>query len=186
MRDEQKKKKIKKLFTIIGLIAIAVLLGVASYYTLTQSKLVNYQIKAENLTCADKDKISKFLQDQKLYYFAFNKLDLENKLKQKYFCIGKIEAQISFPDELVVEVFGRKAEFAALQVSLDRETNPSVDLPKDYQVATQSTLAAEPVKIIDQILRDSVESSSSAYYLIDSEGVIFDESYGSVNLPVLK
>lgn len=186
MRNEEKKKKLKKFLVISCLTLLIAMLAFGGFYTLTESKLSKYEVEASELTCTNKMQINKFLEGLKLNYFVFSNLDLEGKLKQKYLCIGKIDARISFPDKLTLKVIGRKAEFAASQIIIGQESNPEVNLPIDYQVATESSKAAETVKIIDQILKEVSESSNSSYFLIDSEGVIFDESYGSISFPVLK
>jgi len=186
MRDEQKKRKLKKFLLIAGAVLMTVLLGYACFYTFTRSKLDNFTVKATGLTCTDEGMIGKFLKDLQLNYFAFDQSELSDKLKQKFFCIGKINTEVSFPNKLTIETEGRKAEFAAVQVLLPRQPNPLVELPADYQIATESSQAAVPVKILDRIVKDVNESSNSAYFLIDSEGVIFDQGEGTINFPVLR
>lgn len=186
MRNEENKRKLKKLLVIAAISVIVAMLLFGVYYTFTESKLYKYGVKTEDLTCTNEAQIADFLRGLNLNYFAFDSVDLEEKLKHKFFCIGKIDSQISFPDRLSVKITGRKAEFAASQVSTAAEINPVIELPTDYQIATESSKAADPVNIITKIVEGVSESSSSAYFLIDSEGVVFDRSFGSVSFPILK
>lgn len=185
MREETKKAKVKKFLIILSVILIILVLSFSGFKILTSSKLTNVTLQAQDLTCTDKDQVLGYLKSLNISYFSFKKEELEMQVKQKFFCIGKIDTEISFPDKLNVQVWGRNPAFIIKDIMTDLNANPQVVLPDNPIEATESTRAAVPAKYMDEILKNSKEASESALFLVDEEGVIFNQIQGETNLPMI-
>lgn len=185
MRDEQKRKKIKFLLITAGLIMAVIFLIFAGFEIIKRSKITIFEVKTNSLTCTDKDQINQFLQGININYFSFKEDEFGRNLKKKFFCIGKIQTRLSYPNKLVIETWGREPIFSVREVSTSLNLNPVVNLSEVPIEATESTKEAVPVKTLNQILSDLKPSSESASFLVDREGVIFEQTLGTDNFPVL-
>lgn len=185
MKNEQKRKKIKKILIAALVVSVILALVFAGNEFINRARVTSFEIETNNLTCTDKDQIGKYLASLNIRYFLFKQNELEENLKKKFFCIGKIETRLSYPDKLKLVTWGREALFAVKEVNTSLELNPVVSLPDVPNEATQSTKEAEVVKIMDRILSDLKQSSESGVSLVDNEGVIFEKNPGSFNVPML-
>lgn len=183
MRNEERRKKLKKLLIVLGIIVLIGALLFLGFELIKSSKLTNFEVKVNNLGCTDKDQITKFLQNLNQNYFSFKQEGLTADLKKKFFCIGKIETEIFYPDRLILEVWGREPLFAVNEINESINVNPVVLLPEAMQEASESTKEAAAVKVIDEVLKDLEQASGSAVFLVDREGVIFEQLLGSINFP---
>jgi hypothetical protein len=178
--------KRKKLFLItLGILLLIWAVVFFGYKLFTENRLTKFQIETENLNCTTTEEITGFLQSLNLKYFNFKKEPLEQKLSQKFFCIGKIEQEVSYPDRLKLRIAGREGKFVVNTIQATLETNPSIVLSLDQLNATQSTTEAFPPKILNQILKTYQNSSPSTMFLVDEEGVAFQEASTDVGFPKL-
>lgn len=155
------------------------------YKIFTENRLTKFQIETENLNCTTEPEISGFLQSLHLNYFYFKKEIVGQKLSQKFVCIGKIDQEVSYPDKLKLKISGREGKFVVNTIQATVETNPSIVLSLDQLNATQSTTEAFPPKILNQILKTYKDSSPSAMFLVDEEGVVFQEASTDIGFPRL-
>src|SRR3990167_10355270 len=95
-RQFKRKKSLLIIFVLL-IIFSAVFFG---YKILTENKLARFDIETQNLSCTNSQEITVFLQSKNLNYFYFKADSLESELKNKFFCIGKIESEVSYPDKL--------------------------------------------------------------------------------------
>ena len=183
-KDRQLKRK--KLLLII-LVVLLVILSAAffGYKILTENKLSRFDVETENLNCAIPSEITGFLQTKNFNYFYFKTEPLESELKRKFFCIGKIESEVIYPDRLKLKITGLEGKFIVKSIEPDIETNPQIILSLDQFHATQSTTEAFPPKVLNQILSTYKDASSSAMYLVDVEGVVFEEVSSDTAFPKL-
>lgn len=181
-----KEKKLKKILIIVVLIAAVFVFSFIGLETVKRSNVTNYQIKTNNLTCTDNDQINQYLKTLTINYFSYKEDKFSQNLKKKFFCIGMVKTHLSYPDRLVLEIWGRKPMFAAMQVSTSLELGPVVALPDVMDIATGSTIEATPVKTLNQILSNLKQSSESGVFLVDKEGIVFEQISGNVIFPMLK
>lgn len=176
----------KKIF-LITVAAILVILAALffGYKIFTENKLTKFQIETENLNCTIEPEIIGFLQSLNLNYFNFKKELVEQKLLQKFFCIGRINQELSYPDKLKLKLTGRESKFVVRPIKTTLQTNPSIVLNLDQLNATQSTSTAFPPKVMDQIMKTNSDASSSAMFLVDEEGMVFEEASSDVGLTKL-
>lgn len=178
-----KRKKIYLiiLVSLIGIIAA----GIFGYKIFTENKLTRFDVEAENLNCVSSNEIKTIAQNMNINYFYFKADALEAELRKKFFCIGKIESEVSYPDRLKIKVAGREAKFVVESINVDFETNPTIQLSSDQLNATQSTSEAFPPKVLKQVLDNYKGASESAMFLVDEEGIIFEESGTNFAYPKL-
>lgn len=181
-RQFQRKKTL-----LIALVAIliALSLGFFGYKLFTENKITRFNVETSNLNCTNSDEVTKYLKGLNMNYFYFKSETLDADLKRKYFCIGKIEQIISYPDRLDLRINGREAKFVVKTINTDVETNPQVILTLEQMNATQSTTQAFPPKVLSQILDTYKEASSGAMYLVDNDGMVFEETSSDVAFPKL-
>lgn len=185
MRLPRQSKKIK-LYLIIFIVILA--LSALSYFTykiFTENKINRFDVEVENLNCTNPPEITGFLQSLKLNYFNFKSENLDYQLKKRFFCAARIEQTITYPDKLKVKLVGREAKFVVKPVNPSVDINPSVILSLDQMNATQSTSEAFPPKVVNQILSSYKESSGSSMFLVDEEGVVFEEVGTDTSFPRL-
>lgn len=186
MRNEERKKKLKRLLLILTIILSAALTVLVGFQVFNRSVINKFEIEADNLTCTDRDQVLNFVKKSDLKYFTFRKEDLEKSLKKKFFCIGKMDIQLNYPDRIKVKAFGREPVFILVPLNTQFDTNPVVDLPDDFKIATQSSMAAQPLKVIDDFISGINESSESGKFLVDEEGVVFDSLNSQLSFPKLQ
>lgn len=186
MRNEERKKKLKRLLLILTIILSAALTVFVGFQVFNRSVINKFEIEADNLTCTDRDQVLNFVKKSDLKYFTFRKEDLEKSLKKKFFCIGKMDIQLNYPDRIKVKAFGREPVFILVPLNTQFDTNPVVDLSDDFKIATQSSMAAQPLKVIDNFISGINESSESGKFLVDEEGVVFDSLSGQLSFPKLQ
>lgn len=185
MRDEKKKKRLKLILIIIGLIALILAGLYGGIEVVNRAKITNFEVKINNITCTDHDQIAQHLKSLDLKYFSFKQDELARNLRKKFFCIGKIETRVSYPDKLSVEAWGREAVFAVREVNTYMEVNPVIDLPDLMGDASESTRQAAAVKTLSRVLSDLKPSSGSGILLSDRDGIIFEQISGEAPLPLL-
>jgi hypothetical protein len=186
MRNEEKKKKLKRLLIAFLILASASATAFFGYQAITRSVITKYDVAAENLTCTDSDQVRSFLSSQEIKYFTFKKEELEKAVKKKFFCVGKVSAFVIYPDKLKIEVFGREPAFVLVPIDTSFNTNPVITLPDDFKIATQSSMAAQPLRVIDDFIEGINEASASGSFLVDEEGVVFDSLNSPVSFPKLQ
>lgn len=186
MRNEERKKKLKRLLLLLIIILSAALTVFVGFQVFNRSVINKFDIEADNLTCTDRDQVLNFVKKSDLKYFTFRKEDLEKNLKKKFFCIGKINVQINYPDRLKIEALGREPAFILVPLNTQFDTNPVINLPDDFKIATQSSMAAQPLKVIENFISGINESSESGKFLVDEEGVVFDSLSGELSFPKLQ
>lgn len=181
-RDPKKRR----LFLIIPA-AILILLALIffAYKTYTENKLTRFDIDAQNLNCTTSSEIIDALKKMNLNYFYFKSSDVEYELRKKFFCIGKIESEVTYPDHLKLKISGREGKFVVNTINSGINTNPVIQLSLDQLNATQSTTEAFPPKVLNQILDNYKDSSESAMFLVDQEGAIFEEVSSNTAYPRL-
>ncbi len=183
-KDRQFKKR--KLFLII-FVALFVIVAAAffGYKVLTENKLSQFDVEAQNLNCTNSDEIKGFLQTKSINYFYFKADPLESELRKKFLCIGRIETEASYPDRLKLKIAGREVKFVVSSVEPNIETNPQIVLNLEQMNATQSTSEAFPPKVLNQILDTYKTASSSGMFLVDEEGIVFEEVNSDTAFPKL-
>src|SRR5690348_4382969 len=144
-KGRQLKRK-KFLLVCLGLIIIIILLGFLADKILSENRLRRFDVELENLNCATSDEIKSFLLAKNFNYFYFKSAEVENNLKQRFFCISKIEQQIYYPDRLKLKIFGREGKFVVTDIESPLNLNPQIVLNLDQLDATQSTTEAYPPK----------------------------------------
>lgn len=185
MRDDRRFKK-RRLFLIIVVAVIAIILAAFfGYKILHENRLSRFDIETENLNCVGSPEITNILSSMNLNYFSFKSEPIDAQLKKKFICIGKIEQEIYYPDRLKLKITGRQPKFVVTSVDPKVETNPQIVLSLDQLNATQSTTAAFPPKVLNQILNSYKSASESAYFLTDAEGLVFEEASTSGTLQKL-
>jgi hypothetical protein len=185
MMHERRFKK-RKLFLIISAVVIAaILLIFFGYKILTENRLSRFDITAENLNCTNSDEIKNTLNNLNLNYFGFKSGIVDQELKKKFICIGQITQEVSYPDKLKLKITGREGKFIVTSINPDIDINPQIVLSLEQLNATQSTTAAFPPRILNQILNSYKDASESAYFIADAEGMVFEEASGSALLPKL-
>jgi hypothetical protein len=178
--------KRKKLFLIILVSAVVILSAVFfGYKILTENRISRFNVETENLNCTTTAEIEGILKSLNLNYFSFKPETVENQLRKKFICIGKIEQVISYPDRLSLKVTGREGKFIVTSIDPHIETNPQIILSLEQLNATQSTTAAFPPKVLNQILNSYKNASESASFIADSEGMVFEAASPEVFLPKL-
>lgn len=185
MRNRKPFKKLKVILLSFIAIAFLLILGVSGFEVVRRVKISNFQINSNNLTCTDKFQITKFLKESDIYYFSYKQERLYKDLKKKFFCIGKINTKLTFPNKLWLEAWGREAVFAVREIQTPLQINPVVNLDQNLQVATQSTQEASVFNNLNLILNDLKQSSESAVFLADREGIIFEQISDSTNFPLM-
>lgn len=184
MKNEERKRKFRKLFIIFVIVFILGGLSYLSFKLVRQAVLSSITVNAQNLTCTESSQILSFSRDLKINYFYFISESLEKKLKEKFFCIRQIKTKVNYPDKLQLQVFGREGVFILKTINPNIHLNPVIDLPESTQSASESTKAAMPVKIVEQLLSSLKKASESGSFLVDEEGMVFNESFGE-DLPKL-
>lgn len=182
-----RQAKRTKLYLLIVVIILVLATGIYfGYKTFTENKITRFDIETENINCTNIPEVTGFLQSLKLSYFYFKSETLDFDLRKKFFCIGKIEQTISYPDKLKLKLYGREGKFIVRAINPPVDTNPQVFLNQDQMNATQSTSQAFPPKVVNQIL-DSYQDASTAglMFLVDEEGVVFEEVSSDTAYPKL-
>lgn len=185
MRSETRKKFIKKLLIIVLVILVFFGLGLLGYKTVSIAILSEIEVNGQSLTCADNSAIADFAKKLSLNYFHFKSENFKVKLIQNFFCIGKIETSVSYPNKLRITMHGRVGAFIVKTINTSLKSNPEIILSEDQLSATQSSTQAFPPKVLNQIIETSRQASASAMFLVDEEGVIFEEVTSDVNFPHL-
>ena len=183
-KPRQLKRK-KLLLIIVAVILLVLAVGYFGYKILTENKLTRFDIEAQNLNCTNSSEITGFLQGKNLNYFYFKSSDIDTELRKKFLCIGRIESEASYPDKLKLKIAGKEGKFIVTSIDPPIETNPTIELSMDQLNATQSTTEAFPPKVLSQILDTYKQASDSAFYLVDEEGVIFEEISSDFSRPKL-
>lgn len=170
---------------IFAFIAVAAVLLVSffGYKIFTENRLSRFDITFQNLNCTTPPEISQFLSSMKMNYFYYKSSEVEYELRRKFFCIGKIEQEIFYPDRLKLNITGREGKYVIKTLNTDIQANPQIILSLDQLNATQSTSQAFPPKVLSQILDAYENASESAMFLADEEGVIFESASTDAALP---
>lgn len=178
MRQEEKQKKVKRLLFIFGGVLVVAGLIFISYQLFKTSILNNIDINVQNLTCTDKETVREFIRSQNTNYFLFKSEDLESKLKKQFFCIGRVETKAAYPNRLKADVFGREPAFVVVSVGSSVNPNPEIELPDIVTIATESSQQAQinPVRVLNDVLKDLHQATGSATFLVDEEGVIYEQT----------
>lgn len=182
MRNETRKQFIKKLLIILSVILILFGLGISVYKIVSLASLDDIEVSGQSLTCSDNAGVADYIKKQNINYFHFKNEDFRIKLGRNFFCIGKIETSVSYPNKLKIKVFAREGEFVIKAINTPLQTNPEIILSAGQLSATQSSSEAFPPKVLRQIIETVKDASSSSMFLVDSEGVVFQEVSAS-NFP---
>lgn len=178
--------KKQKLFLISSIVILLIAAGgFLGYKILSENELVRFNVITQNLNCTSTGEITNYLKARELNYFYFKSETLEGELRKKFFCIGQIKSEISYPDKLKLNITGREGKFIVTSIFPVIETNPAVQLSLEQMNATQSTTEAFPPKVLSQILTAYKNASGSAMYLTDEEGVVFEEVTTNIGFPRL-
>jgi len=184
-----KSRQIKRKKILIIVLAVLVLLCMAFYFgykIFTENKISKFNVETSNLNCSSSDEISNYLRKQNLNYFYLKASDIEDDLRKKFFCIGKIESEISYPDKVKLKITGREGKFVVTSVNPDIETNPQIVLSLEQINSTQSSTAESyPPRVLNQILDIYKDASRSAMFLVDEEGMVFEEVNSDTAFPKL-
>lgn len=183
MRNEERKRRLKKLSLVLGVLILVFGSLYALYTLVLQAKVTNFQVSANNLTCTDSGQITQFLRENSINYFSINQEKMNQDLRDKFFCISRANFKATYPDKLAVEVWGREGAFIVTEITTSGNINPVVLLPETLPNATESTAAVVPVKLIDDVLKEAKTSSQSATFLVDNEGMVFDQVNAQMSFP---
>lgn len=178
-------KRKKFLIIIFAAILLIFMIGFINYKTFSEDeqvlsfghKITKFDVESQNLNCTNSEEIKGLLHRKSLNYFYFKAQSLEEELRKKFLCIGKIESELSYPDKLKLKIAGRVGKFIVTSINPNIETNPQIILSLDQMNATQSTTEAFPPKVLNQILDSYKDASASAMYLADEEGMVFEEVF---------
>ena len=180
----KRKFRLKKIVVlpILGIILL-IAIGFLGYKIFTENKLSKFDITHQNLNCVAPPEVSQFLNSLNMNYFYYKSTDVEYELRRKFFCIGKIEQEISYPDRLKLNITGREGKYVVKTINTDVETNPQIVLTLEQMNATQSTTQAFPPKVLTQILDTYENASESAMFLVDAEGIAFEKAFPGAGYP---
>ena len=180
----KRRFRIKKIVAlpILGIIILGAV-GFFGYKIFTENKLTKFDITHQNLNCTAPPEISQFLNSLNMNYFYYKSTDVEYELRRKFFCIGQIEQEISYPDRLKLNIIGREGKYIIKTINADIQANPQIILTLEQMNATQSTTQAFPPKILSQILDTYQNASESAMFLVDEEGVVFENAFSDTTHP---
>ena len=175
MRNERKRKNLRIVLIALGIGVLLIILVFLGLELIKRAKITSFEISLENVTCTDNAEVAKYLQGLNINYFGFIQNQFSTNFKKKFFCIGEVNASVVYPSKLKFSASGRKPVFAIASLTPNIEMNPVVDLPEKLPEATESSQTAVPVKVLDRILKDLEHATASATYLVDEEGMIFQE-----------
>ena len=178
-RMERRKPLI---FSIVGIIALTAVIFFG-YKVLTENKLTRFDIELSNINCAAPAEIEAFLKSKNMNYFYYKSDLVESDLRQKFYCIGKIEQEIYYPNRLKLKLTGREGKYVIKTINTDIETNPQIVLTLEQLNATESTAQAFPPQVLKQILDTYKQASGSGLFIIDEEGVVFENALSDAILP---
>lgn len=168
-KTKRKLRLNKKKAFIFILILLIILIGVITFLLFKSSLLRIRSVSFKNeVSCVTKEQIMTDLKLTSEMVFFLNESEKEKRLKERYLCLKKVIFYKDFPDKVEIELEERTPFLALGKVELAAK----IDLP-DQVEATPSTEAA-----FYNIDFEVDESSSSAVFIVDKEGFIFDEYRG--------
>ncbi len=170
------------IFSIVGIIVVA-LVVFFGYRVLTENKLTRFDIELSAINCAAFPEIEGFLNSKNMNYFYYNSTLLESDLRQKFYCIGNIEQEIYYPNRLKLKLTGREGKYVIKTINTEIDTNPQIVLTLEQLNATESTSQAFPPQVLKQILDTYQQASTSGLYVVDHEGVVFENAQTDATLP---
>jgi len=145
-----KKKKVS--FKLI----LVLLVGILIVFFLMRSNLLNIKevnTTLVNLNCVDSNQVKKSFLNKNI--LTISKREVENKLKEKYFCLKSINLEKKLPSSINLDLFGREAVLILITLEPTEATSSALD-----------NLEATP----------SAEENQKDIYLLDNEGVVFSKA----------
>lgn len=149
-------------FILVGLISLIYIIFVSDLL-----KIKTLEINLSKTNCANSLDIrnSTQLLDKKLF---LTDLNLEKRLIEQFPCIKKVTAMRIPPGKIVINISGREA------IAVIKITKPE---------ATQSTQVSNEASS-SALLLNFPETSDAKSFVIDEEGIVFDQDK-DLNLPTL-
>ncbi len=162
-----------KLFKASVLLIVLILVFVISWVVkLGIFKIKNVEVEAKNITCATSEQILNASEVTGQNYLLLNTEEITQNMKKKFICIKDVSFNIDYLKKVVIKVSNRMP-FAVLSI-LDEKK----DTPISSDSATPNTTEATPSA---NLSFNNIQTKSS--FLIDDEGVIFQEKQTDLNLP---
>jgi len=170
-RTKDRRKKLNlfpKLWKIGSAVLVALL--ILDSYLLYDSSIFNIKtvdVKLDKIGCGSRNDIVRDSQVLGQKFFLLDEKKLEQKLKEKYFCIKSVILSKQFPNKVSLQVSGREPA-AVLALLKNQEASPSGEI--DY-IASDSAKATQ-AEVADQ-------------FFVDSEGIVFAKFTEGVNVPTI-
>ncbi|MDP3973661.1 MAG: FtsQ-type POTRA domain-containing protein [Candidatus Daviesbacteria bacterium] len=150
------------------ILLIFFIIAVAFLFNSPAIKLKKIDVAGGQLSCTDFTQIKEIISQYKGNLLLINEQKIKDELKDKFICVGDIQMEKKFPDELKIQVFKR---------------NPIALFSKlIYFDATSSAKLSEIIESTEsaKVLNFS---PSDQRFLVDKEGILFEKSSGSSNAP---
>lgn len=90
----------------ILLIILIILLFLLFILSLRVISISSVELNLEKISCADEKKLQKEINLKGKNFFSVEEKNIEESLKEKFFCIDNIAMEKSFPNKVKVSVFG--------------------------------------------------------------------------------
>lgn len=135
---------------LLGILIILMVMIRSDFLKIKQVDLVS-----QNLDCVDPNFVEKFLLNQNI--LTVNEKALEGKLKEKFFCLKKINLIRTLPNKLTIELNGREAAFILIGIE-----------PLEATASALSSIEATPSANLNLDGRE--------LFSLDNEGIIFSKA----------
>ncbi len=161
MRRKSRKKN--SILKIIFLGFIAVLLVYILFFRLHIFDIGKVEIKTQKINCVNEQTLKESLKIEGMNFFTLNTEELTKNIKLKFFCVKDVKFSKVFPNKIKLETIPRQV-FGQI---VDAKQN----------IATSSS-------DLESLATPSAELASE-YFLIDTEGVLFEKNPYFLNIPTI-
>lgn len=141
---------------IRSLLFILIMLGIVYLVIFsTVFKVKGFVISPDEFDCGKSEEVKKIVSVLGTNYFSLDNSQIEEKIKDKFFCVGSVNLSKNFPDKVKLNLNKRQGilNLIPLESSRSAEATPSAQ-----KIATESG------------------------FLIDKEGVVFSKANFETNL----
>jgi cell division septal protein FtsQ len=160
----------RRFFGKLGVFILIVLLFGSGWWFFTSVK-TDFELKLDEITCADELKVTQSLEKQQIKFYWLQSQEVERKLRQDFACINEAKIERKFPKAVLVELSGRKP-VAVFRVTQKLTPSP---LPIEAMEATPSTIEAKPSPSPSPSPQVIVTFGET--FLIDNKGVGYSKGF---------
>lgn len=162
----------------LGLVLLSLLLVIFLKSNLLLIK--NVEIKSQDINCANTNEIKELISLQSSNIFLIDSSSIEQKLKNKFFCIDRVVINKISLNKIELEIFSRKAValINSYQIIEDNKIDEAKKIASNSSnLSLESTPSAKPL-----LPKDTKGAKFIGKFIVDKTGFVFSQDSNELSI----